>query len=288
MLGVVQDALAPKVIEDAGDAVAQAVGRYAECMSAFLNPRVCGVEPFVLHLHPSPGLESERLPGRQRDLAQHLKTKVLVAFLPVASAGALATRDLPDLRDQRARKGLVVFQQIVEPGDQIADGTWTLPDTLRHQRPQPEAARVILHPAGLERRVLTVVAEHEQAPALGMMHHVLGEHVHVRDGDRPYGPGRLAIPSSQSPARGPARQTARQCAGIRALAALSNRMQLDGGAHRPAVPAPRNGGGMRSPAVAAEVQRRRSRMWSAFSVIVARADEAIEQHHALAAVRLLQ
>ena len=69
--------------------------------------------------HPSPGLEPERLPGRQRDLAQHLEAQVLVALLPVTSAGALATRDLPDLRDQRAQEGHVVFQQIVEPCNQM-------------------------------------------------------------------------------------------------------------------------------------------------------------------------
>ena len=45
---------------------------------------------------------------------------------------------------------------------------------------------------------------------------------------------------------------------------------------------------MRSPATAAEVQRRGTRMGNAVSVVVARADEAIEQHHALAAVRLVQ
>ena len=47
-------------------------------MSVLLNPGQGGVESFVLHLYPSPGLEPERLPGRQRDLAQHLEAKVMV------------------------------------------------------------------------------------------------------------------------------------------------------------------------------------------------------------------
>ena len=52
-----------------------------------------------------------------------------MALLPVATARALAAGDLPDLRDERPREGLVVLQQIVEPGDQIADRTRTLLDT---------------------------------------------------------------------------------------------------------------------------------------------------------------
>ena len=211
-----------------------------------------------------------------------------MALLPVASARALAAGDLPDLRDERPREGLVVLQQIVEPGDQIANRTRGLLDALRHQRPQPEAARMILHPAGLERRVLAVVAEHEQARAFGVMHHVLGQDVHVGNRDRPHGSGRLAIPPAQAVTRGPARQTARQGAGVRAGAALSNCMQLNGGARRAARPAPGHGTGMRRPALAAEVEGRGARVRNGFSVIVARADQAIEQHHALAAVRLFQ
>ena len=147
---------------------------------------------------------------------------------------------------------------------------------------------MILHPAGLKRRVLAVVAEHEQARAFGVMHHVLGQDVHVGDRDRPHGSGRLAIPPAQAATRGPARQTARQGAGVRAGAALSNCMQLNGGARRTARPAPRHGTGMRRPALAAEVEGRGARVRNDFSVIVARADQAIEQHHALAAVRLFQ
>ena len=195
-----------------------------------------------------------------------------MALLPVASARALAAGDLPDLRDERPREGLVVLQQVVEPGDQIADRTRALLDALRHQRPQPEAARMILHPAGLERRVLAVVAEHEQARAFGVMHHVLGQDVHVGNRDRPHGSGRLAIPPAQAVTRGPARQTARQGAGVRAGAALSNCMQLNGGARRAARPAPGHGTGMRRPALAAEVEGRGARVRNDFSVIVTCAD----------------
>ena len=45
---------------------------------------------------------------------------------------------------------------------------------------------------------------------------------------------------------------------------------------------------MRTPAVTAEVEGRRARVWNALPVIVARADQAIEQHDTLAAERFLQ
>ena len=62
VFGVVQGALAPQVVEDAGDTLAQATRGDAERMGTLLNPGQGGVEPFVLDLHPSPGLQPERLP----------------------------------------------------------------------------------------------------------------------------------------------------------------------------------------------------------------------------------
>ena len=266
VLGVVERALAPQVVEHARDAFAQAFRRDAEGVGVVLDPRQGGVEALVLHLHPSPGFEAERLPGRERDLAQHLEAQVLAALLGVASAAAspaataaftaaaFAPGHLPDLRDQGARERLVRVQQVVQPSGEVADRARILPDPFRHQRPQPETARVILHPAGLERGVLAVVAEHQQAAARGVVHHVLRQHVHVRHVDRPHRPGRLAVAAPEPMADGSAREAAREPAGVRL--ALADRVKL----HRlPRVPAMEASGhrtGMRGAATAAEPQRR--------------------------------
>ena len=210
VLGVVQDALAPQVVNHGGGAFSEALRRDAEPMSVLLDPGQGRIEPFVLDLHPPPRFEAKRLPGRERHLAQYLETKVLAALLCVASPGALAARDLPDLGDQRAGKGLVGFQQIIEPRHQIAHRARIGPDAFRHQCPQAEAARVVLHPARLERRVLAVVAEDEQAAALRVVDHVLGEDVHVRDVDRPYRARRFAVVGARAVADGAAREAARQ------------------------------------------------------------------------------
>ena len=52
---------------------------------------------------------------------------------------------------------------------------------------------MVLHPAGLEGGVLPVVAEHQQPRPLGVVHHVLREHVHVGDIGGAHRAGRLAV-----------------------------------------------------------------------------------------------
>ena len=144
---------------------------------------------------------------------------------------------------------------------------------------------MVLHPPGLERRVLPVVAEHEQAPALGVMDHVLGENVHVRHVDRAHGASRLAIVAVQSVADGAAGQTARKPAGV--LLLLLHGEQLHRVAGDAASPASVHRLRVGGAAAAAEVQRRRPGVLGrSFGVI--RADQAVEQNDALAALRLLQ
>ena len=185
VLGVVERAPPAQIVEHARHALPQVLRRDAEIVGALLYPGQGGIQAGVLHLHPAPGLEAQRLPRREGNLAQHLEPKVLAAFLRVAPAGVLAARHLPDFRNQRPRQRLVALQPIVEMRDEIADGLRAVPDALRHEGAQPEAARVVLHPAGLERGILPVVAEHQQPRPLGAVHHVLGQHVHVRDVDGP-------------------------------------------------------------------------------------------------------
>ncbi len=204
-----QRAPAAQIVEHARHALPQVLGRDAELVGAFLYPGQGGVQAGVLHLHPAPGFEAERLPRRQGDLAQHLEPKVLAAFLLVAPPCVLAARHLPHFRDQRPRERLVALQPIVEMRDEIADGPRAVPDALRHEGAQPEAARVVLHPAGLERGVLPIVAEHQQPRPLGAVHHVLGQHVHVRHVDGADRPGRFPVPAA---VRGAARRSARQAA----------------------------------------------------------------------------
>ena len=290
VLGIVEDALSPQVVEHAGNPLAEPFRGDAEPVRVVLNPGQGGIEALVLDLHPAPGLEAERLPGRERHLAQHLEAKVLAALLGVTPAGALAAGDLPDLGEQRPGERLVRFQPIVEPRHEVAHRAWTWPDAFRHQRPQPEAAGVVLHPARLERGVLAVVAEDEQAPPLRVVHHVLGKDVHVRDVDRAHRPRRLAVVGAGSVPGGATREAARQHAGPLARSALPDRVQEDGSARRSARKAPRHGAGVCRPAMAAEVERRGSGMARrvVLIVVVARADQPVEQHDTAAAARLLE
>ena len=135
VLGIVQGAFSPQVVEHAGDPLAKALRRDSQGVSPFLNPGQGHLKPVVLHLHPSPGFQAERLPSSQRDFAQHLEAKIFATLLPVASTGALAADHLPHLRDQRAGESLVCFQQVVEKGRQISHRTRPFPDAFGHQRP---------------------------------------------------------------------------------------------------------------------------------------------------------
>ena len=61
-LGVVQNPLAPQVVENTRDAVAQILCRHAKSERVLLDPGQPDVEPFVLDLHSAPRFETDRLP----------------------------------------------------------------------------------------------------------------------------------------------------------------------------------------------------------------------------------
>ena len=161
VLGVVQRPPTPHVVEHARHALPQLLGRNAALVSALLHPGQGGLQTVVIDLHPAPGFEAQRLPRRQGHLAQHLESQVLAALLLVAASGVLAARHLPNLGNERPREGLVAVQATVETRDEIADRLRGLAEALGHQGAQPEPARVVLHPPGLERGVLPVVAERQ-------------------------------------------------------------------------------------------------------------------------------
>ena len=146
---------------------------------------------------------------------------------------------------------------------------------------------MILHPPGLKRRVLPVVAEHQQALPLRVVHHVLRQDVHVGHVDRAHRPGRLAVAAAHAAAVGAAGEAARQAAGVlRVLAHGLQRHRAAGGAARPAA---RRRLRVRGAAAAAEVERRRPRVAGRlFRILVRCADQAVDQHDPLAALRLLQ
>ena len=163
-----------------------------------------------------------------------------------------------------------------------------LADAFRHQRAQAEATGVVLHPAGLKRGILPVVAEHQQALAFGVMHHVLGEHMHIRHVDGAHGPRRFAVAPGDHAADG----TAGEAAGEhpRLLRVLANSVQANGLAAAPAMAAAGDGLWMRGGAVAAEVERGGADVRLGLVVLLVRigADQVIDQHHALAAVGCVQ
>ena len=71
---------------------------------------------------------------------------------------------------------------------------WTLRAYTEPPRVQ-ESPGVVTHPTGLERCLLAVVGKDQQSSALGVLHHVLCENVHIGDWHRLHRASRLAIPS---------------------------------------------------------------------------------------------
>ena len=191
--GIVQCAAAAQVIEHTRHAVAQAFRRQAQTMRFVLNPRRGLIQPIVFHLQPAPRFQTTGLPGSEGGFAKHLKAQVLAAFLLMANARAFVRRELPHFRGERTGKCRVLRQLVVQEPGEVADGLRPGLDALRHQRAQTEASGMVAHPTGLKRSILAVVAEHQEARAFGAMHHVLGEHMHVRHGDGPHWPRRFAV-----------------------------------------------------------------------------------------------
>ena len=147
---------------------------------------------------------------------------------------------------------------------------------LGHQRAQPEAAGVVLHPAGLEGGVLPVVAEDEQPRPLRVVDHVLRENVHIGHVRGAHGARWLAVVAADAPPVRAAREAARQVPGVVLL--LPHGVEGDRRARR------RRSAGSGSPP--RDGQRRsggRSDSGASALVlvqvlVVAAADDAVEQH----------
>src|SRR5690606_34003538 len=134
-------------------------------------------------------------------------------------------------------------------------------------------------------RVLPVVAEDEEPPALGMVDHVLREDVHVGDVCRADGPRRLAIVAPDPASVRAAREAARQHARI--VLFLAHGVELH---ERPGYAAGETASyllGVCRPASAAEVDQRRARVLLQL-LVVASADEPVDEHDAMAPLRLLE
>src|SRR5271165_1027066 len=77
----------------------------------------------------------------------------------------------PDFGEQCAAQRIVFVEQTVEVKNQVPKRNGALLDALIHERAQPVATRVILHPARLESCILPIVSEHEQALSLCLVNH---------------------------------------------------------------------------------------------------------------------
>ncbi|MBK8179278.1 MAG: hypothetical protein IPK67_10405 [Planctomycetes bacterium] len=104
-----------------------------------------------------------------------------------------------------ARERLVFLEQIIKVEREIADRNPSGAQSVCHQRADAEPTSMVLHPSGLERSVLPVVAEHEESRPLGVLHHVLRQHVNVGDVCCAHRACGLSVASPDAPARGSAR-----------------------------------------------------------------------------------
>ena len=256
VLPVVEDLLAAHVVERRRDALPHGLRRQPEPVRPVPNPWQRGVQPGVVDLHPAPRLETQRLPGGLRDLLQHLHPQELQALVAVAATGRLRAGHHPHLGDQRARERLALLQGVVQVPGQVADRpAAAAAEAVRHQRPQPEPACVVLHPAGLEGGVLAVVAEHEQARARRVVDHVLRQDVDVGGVAGAHRPRRFAVAAAAgAAAERVAGKAARQDAG--AFPLLAHRVEADAGAGSAAAEAGAVGSVVGGAAVPAEVDGR--------------------------------
>ena len=63
----------------------------------------------------------------------------------------------------------------------LTDGYLTAMDCIGHKVPQAESPCMVFHPTSLECRILAVVGKEQQAFSIGVLDHVLSQHVDVRD-----------------------------------------------------------------------------------------------------------
>jgi hypothetical protein len=179
----VQHATAAQVVQQRRDALGQRVRSDPEARRPLLHELEVGAEAPVADLQAPPRLEAEALLHAGRDLAEDLDAQEVEPLFAVLGAALVEGHDLPDLGEQRAGQVAVLVEDAVEGVDHVADRGAAVGDLLGHERAQPEAAGVILHPSGLERGVLAVVGEDEQTWSFGQVQHRLRQHVHVRDAD---------------------------------------------------------------------------------------------------------
>ncbi len=239
----------------------------------------------VVHADAAPRFEADALLDAGRELAQHDDVEEVAALATVLGAAGLLAVEAPHLGQQRPRQLVVVVQHPVQVRDQVPHRHRAPGDALHHERTQAEAAGVVAHPAGLERRVLAVVGEHQEPPALGAVDHVLGQHVHVGDGHRAHRPRRLAPQARPLPARSPAREARGEPAGPLLVVHGVER-------HEPplaaAAVAAFEGLGMERAAERAQVNRHRAAGLLGILLVLLGGDEAIQQHHARAAARAVE
>jgi len=164
--------------------------------------------------------------GRRRgDLPEHLDSEERLSLPSMLLPGTLLPSNSPHLGDQHPRQVVVFIEEAVEVGREIPDGHSGLGDPVVHERPQPIPSGAILHPPCLERRVLAIVREDEEALALSPLDQALRQDVHVRGGARPdLLRGLVVAPVSTTSDRA-ARKTARQAS--RAVFLLPHGVELD-------------------------------------------------------------
>ena len=92
-------------------------------------------------------------------------------------------------------------------GGEVADGEGASADVVVHEAPQAIATGVVLHPARLEGGILAVVGKHQQPPPLGMVQHVLGQHMDIGHGGGADGAGGFSVAAKDVAARGLAGHT---------------------------------------------------------------------------------
>ncbi len=151
-----------------------------------------GVKADVIDAEAPPGLEADALPCPRRNLAKDLGGQV-AAPLGAVLRGARLLVVVPDLGQEGSREIVVVLEEVLEVGRQIARSDGPRRQLLGDEGAQAEATRVVSHPAGLERGFLAAVGEHQEPLALREVDHALREDMDIGDVLGTHRPGRLAV-----------------------------------------------------------------------------------------------
>jgi len=150
-------------------------------------------EVFVVDVEATPRFQTDALPNSKGEFPQDLDAEKLFAFGIVLNPFGFFAVGSPDFGQEGTADVVVLIEKGIEMGGEIPDGEGSLANLFVHEAAETEATGMILHPSGLEGGILAVVGKDQQAFALGVVEHTLGQHMHISSGGGADGTNGFAV-----------------------------------------------------------------------------------------------